>query len=167
MNKLGDILKKFTRKTVKDEINKSYDIRKIFEDMELNLISSMKRAFYFHQAYQSREGFEWEQWQLSKLRELEKYRRENRKIISFYSKPIQKAIDRELQGNYARGQNRVVNLLNKFKQLFGIDNIAESNILIPEDIEKSQIEREYIAKYLIDLNHHHKKKVSLALMIRN
>ena len=52
-SKLGEILKGITKKSIKDnavkEREKSYDIRKIFEQMELDLISSMHKAFYFHQ----------------------------------------------------------------------------------------------------------------------
>ena len=51
-SKLGEILKKITKKSIQDEDikerAKSYDVRKIFEQMELDLISSMHRAFYFH-----------------------------------------------------------------------------------------------------------------------
>ena len=65
-SKLGEILKNVTKKSIQDnaakEREKSYDIRKIFEQMELDLISSMRRAFYFHQNEQEKEGFEWEQW---------------------------------------------------------------------------------------------------------
>ena len=53
-SKLGEVLKNITKKSIQDnaakERAKSYDIRKIFEQMELDLISSMHRAFYFHQS---------------------------------------------------------------------------------------------------------------------
>ena len=101
---LADILRGITENKIKEnakkERDKSYDIRSIFEQMELDLISSMHRAFYFHQSEQAKEGFEWEQWQLTKLREMEKYRKRNKDIVDSYSKPIQQAIDRELRGNY-------------------------------------------------------------------
>ncbi|MEG2893899.1 MAG: capsid protein, partial [Clostridium sp.] len=55
-SKLEDIINKFTKKKIKSDVkkerDKSYDIRKIFEEMELALISSMHRAFYFHQKEQ-------------------------------------------------------------------------------------------------------------------
>ena len=149
-SKLGEILKKITKKTIHDEAikerAKSYDIRKIFEQMELDLISSMHRAFYFHKREQAKEGFEWEQWQLTKLREMEKYRKRNKGIVDSYSKPIQKAIDRELQGNYSKGQNGVSKLIDKVKQLLGFNK--EPSISLPSDIEKKQSIKEYIAKIL-------------------
>lgn len=151
-SKLGEILKKITKKSIQDnaakERAKSYDIRKIFEQMELDLISSMHRAFYFHQSEQAKEGFEWEQWQLTKLREMEKYRKRNKDIVDSYSKPIQQAIDRELRGNYSKGQNRFKTFLDKVKSFFGWKSKSHSSIEFPEDIQEIQTVREYIHKEL-------------------
>lgn len=116
--------------------NKSYDIRKIFEDMELALISSMHRAFYFHQKQQEKEGFNWEQWQRTKLRELEKYRKRNKKLVERYNKPIEEAIRREIQGNFTKGQDNVQKLIDKVK------------IQFPDDIKETQTIKEYISKEL-------------------
>lgn len=151
-SKLGEILNKITKKSIQDnaakERAKSYDIRKIFEQMELDLISSMHRAFYFHQSEQAKEGFEWEQWQLTKLREMEKYRKRNKDIVDSYSKPIQEAIDRELRGNYSKGQNRFKTFLDKVKGFFGWKSKSHSSIEFPEDIQEVQTVREYIHKEL-------------------
>lgn len=151
-SKLGEILKKITKKSIQDnaakERAKSYDIRKIFEQMELDLISNMHRAFYFHQSEQDKEGFEWEQWQLTKLREMEKYRKRNKDIVDSYSKPIQQAIDRELRGNYSKGQNRFKTFLDKVKSFFGWKSKSHSSIEFPKDIQEVQTVREYIHKEL-------------------
>ena len=151
-SKLGEILKNITKKSIQNnaakERAKSYDIRKIFEQMELDLISSMHRAFYFHQSEQAKEGFEWEQWQLTKLREMEKYRKRNKDIVDSYSKPIQQAIDRELRGNYSKGQNRFKTFLDKVKSFFGWKSKSHSSIEFPEDIQEIQTVREYIHKEL-------------------
>lgn len=151
-SKLGEILKKITKKSIQDEAikerAKSYDVRKIFEQMELDLISSMHRAFYFHQSEQAKEGFEWEQWQLTKLREMEKYRKRNKDIVDSYSKPIQQAIDRELRGNYSKGKNRFKTFLDKVKGFFGWKSKSHSSIEFPEDIQEVQTVREYIHKEL-------------------
>lgn len=149
-SKLGDILKKFTKQFIKKEAkterDKAYDIRKIFEEMELNLISSMKRAFYFHESEQNKEGFKWEQWQLTKLREIEKYRRRNKKLVQEHNRPIQQTINRELKGNYIKGQNRVSKLISKVKEFLGFNN--EASINLPEDTSEKQSFKEYIAKLL-------------------
>lgn len=151
-SKLGEVLKNITKKSIQDNVAKerakSYDIRKIFEQMELDLISSMHRAFYFHQSEQAKEGFEWEQWQLTKLREMEKYRKRNKDIVDSYSKPIQQAIDRELRGNYSKGQNRFKTFLDKVKGFFGWKSKSHSSIEFPEDIQEVQTVREYIHKEL-------------------
>lgn len=149
-SKLGEILKNITKQSIKDnaakERTKSYDVRKIFEQMELDLISSMRKAFYFHQREQEKEGFEWEQWQLSKLRAMEKYRARNRKIVSKYNKPIQEAIDRELNGNFSKGESRAERIFNKIKQFFTWKK-REYKIEFPKDIDTSTL-KGYMAKEL-------------------
>ncbi|MDU4953470.1 MAG: phage minor capsid protein [Clostridium sp.] len=148
---IGDILKSITKKYVQDEVkkerNKSYDIGNIFEQMELDLISSMNRAFYFHQNEQIKEGFEWEQWQLSKLRAMEQYRKRNKKIVGKYNKPIQEAIDRELKGNFSKGESKVERLFNKIKQLLKWRKKENPTIEFPQDIDTSTL-KGYIAKEL-------------------
>lgn len=149
-SKLGDILNNITKKSIKDNVAKdrakSYDVRKIFEQMELDLISSMRKTFYFHQREQEKEGFEWEQWQLSKLRAMEKYRARNRKIVSKYNKPIQEVIDRELNGNFSKGESRAERLFNKIKQFFTWKK-REDKIELPKDIDTSTL-KGYMAKEL-------------------
>ena len=150
-SKIGDILKNITKKYIKDtaakEREKSYDIRKIFEQMELDLISSMRRAFYFHQNEQKKEGFEWEQWQLSKLRAMEQYRARNRKIVSKYNKPIQDAINRELRGNFSKGEGNVEKLFNKINQVLKWRKREHQSIEFPDDIDTSTL-KGYMAKEL-------------------
>lgn len=149
-SKLGDILKSITKKSIKDnaakERAKSYDIRKIFEQMELDLISSMHRAFYFHKTEQIKEGFEWEQWQLSKLRAMEQYRKRNKKIVAKYNKPIQETIDRELRSNFSKGESKVERFIDKVKKLLNFKR-KENKIELPQDIDTSTL-KGYIAKEL-------------------
>lgn len=150
-SKLGEILKNITKQSIKDnaakEREKSYDIRKIFEQMELDLISSMRRAFYFHQNEQIKEGFEWEQWQLSKLRAMEQYRKRNKKIVGKYNKPIQEAIDRELRENFSKGESRLERFIDKVKMLLKWRKKEYSSIEFPQDIDTSTL-KGYMAKEL-------------------
>ncbi|MDY4950308.1 MAG: phage minor capsid protein [Clostridium cadaveris] len=108
---IGEILKNVTKKYAQDEAkkerDKSYDVRKIFEQMELDLISSMHKAFYFHQREEEKEGFRFEQWQLVKLREMEKYRKRNKDILGEYKVPIEKVIQETLQQSFDKGQQNV------------------------------------------------------------
>lgn len=97
-----------------DEIKKDpYILRDIFQRMELDLISSLKRTFYFHKNQEADEGFQWEQWQLLKLRNLVKYRRANKTIIGEYSVPIENAIEEVLQENFIEGENNVIKAANE------------------------------------------------------
>ncbi|AJA50070.1 phage minor capsid protein 2 [Clostridium pasteurianum DSM 525 = ATCC 6013] len=99
-----------------DENKNPYSLREIFQRMELDLISALKRTFFRHKEEQIKEGFEWEQWQLSKLRNIEKYRKENQKIIGEYSAPIQKTIDDVLEESFNAGENRVEKAAEKAKK---------------------------------------------------
>lgn len=128
--------------------NKHYDIREIFEQMELDLIASMHKAFYFHQREQKKEGFEWEQWQLSKLRGLEEYRKRNRKIVESYNKPIEECINQQLKASEASGTNRFKRFLGKIKAFFHIKD-KKATITFPEDRkpkDKVQELKEVIAR---------------------
>ncbi|MDY5913535.1 MAG: phage minor capsid protein [Inconstantimicrobium porci] len=128
--------------------NKHYDIREIFEQMELDLIASMHKTFYFHQREQKKEGFEWEQWQLSKLRGLEEYRKRNRKIVESYNKPIEECINQQLKASEASGTNRFKRFLGKIKAFFHIKD-KKATITFPEDRkpkDKVQELKEVIAR---------------------
>lgn len=147
---ISELMKYFSKeeieKRAKLERDKAYDIRRIFEQMELDLIASMRRAFYFHQAEQIREGFEWEQWQLTKLREIEKYRKRNKELVDAYNKPIQEAIERELRTNYAKGEDRVQKFLQKIKRHFNKKIPKTSGIILPSDTSHTQQIRDHVAK---------------------
>ena len=58
-----------------------YEIKKLYEDMEMYLIESMKRNLGRHLTEESKVGFKYPQWQAEKLKELKRYQRENKKII--------------------------------------------------------------------------------------
>lgn len=132
---LGDILKDVTKQSILDiakeeakkERHKAYDFRKIFEQMELDLISSMKRAFYFHQEEQIKEGFQWEQWQLVKLREMEKYRKRNKAILGEYKPAIEKVIQETLEQSFEKGQDNVE------KQIDTVKDVLTGEIKLPKD----------------------------------
>nr|WP_312667433.1 hypothetical protein [Tissierella praeacuta] len=56
----------------KKQKDEAYNIRKIYEQMELELIASMKRNLSRHQEEEQKVGFKFEQWQSAKLRDLER-----------------------------------------------------------------------------------------------
>lgn len=111
-----------------DEIKKDpYSLREIFQKMELDLIASLKRNFYRHKEEELKEGFQWEQWQLVKLRNLVKYRKANKKIIEAYSQPIENAIQEVLQESFRIGEGNVDKAIEKVQK-----TTAEINF--PEDV---------------------------------
>lgn len=64
------------------------DIAKIFEEIELSLISSLRRNLAGHKAWEKEEGFDWSAWQAEKLKNIERFRRENQAIMNLYKKVI-------------------------------------------------------------------------------
>lgn len=58
--------------------NEDYDIEKAFRAIEDELIASMMRNINNHRAEETKEGFNWEQWQVKQLESLEKYKRANK-----------------------------------------------------------------------------------------
>ena len=54
-----------------------YSLSQAFKRIEEELIKSMIRNFEKHKAEELEEGFNWDQWQVVQLRELENYRRNN------------------------------------------------------------------------------------------
>lgn len=64
------------------------DIAKIFEEIELSLISSLRRNLAGHKAWEKEEGFDWSAWQAEKLKNIERFRRENQAIMNLYKNVI-------------------------------------------------------------------------------
>lgn len=60
------------------------DIAKIFEEIELRLIASLKRNLSRHKTEEQKEGFEWSAWQAEKLRNIDQFRRENLNLVNEY-----------------------------------------------------------------------------------
>ena len=56
-----------------------YNIREAFEKIEDELINSMMRNFSRHRAEETKEGYNWTQWQAEQLKSLEEYRKHNAK----------------------------------------------------------------------------------------
>lgn len=56
-----------------------YNIREVFEKIEDELIDSMMRNFSRHRAEETKEGYNWTQWQAEQLKSLEEYRKHNAK----------------------------------------------------------------------------------------
>lgn len=60
-------------------LNTEYDIEKAFRAIEDELIASMIRNLDHHRAEETKEGFNWTQWQVEQIKALERYKAENKK----------------------------------------------------------------------------------------
>ncbi|MNO23029.1 Phage minor capsid protein 2 [compost metagenome] len=96
-----------------------YSLREIFEDMTLQLIASMKRNLSRHVDWEEREGFRWEQWQLSKLRNLNLFRKKNREIIQETSESAEQMIEEVLQQSFKFGEESVEIVAEKAVKMSG------------------------------------------------
>lgn len=111
--------------------NKNYDIRTIFMEMELELIRSMKRNLSRHEEEELKEGFKFEQWQSAKLRNLERFRKENIKIIGEYSEPIEELIHTTLVDTYRESQDNV----NEFMKEIKNEYVEDVFVKLPGDLK--------------------------------
>ena len=84
-----------------------YDVGKIFQEIELQLIKSMKRNLRGHELDELVEGFKWEQWQAKKIRELRKYRKQNEVIMQSYKSILDKATRADLIKQFLEGGRKV------------------------------------------------------------
>lgn len=112
----------------------SYDLAQIYTEIELYIIKSLKRTFYFHKNEEAKEGFKWEQWQLSKLRSMQKFRQDNIKLLGQHSNAIELAVLEELTSNYKAGYDGVENVVQKAKELY-------PTITFPDDIKPPPLDK--------------------------
>lgn len=84
-----------------------YDLRQIYEEMEIYLINSMRRNLKRHMKEEERLGFAWEQWQKAALRNIEQFRSECRQIIGEMSEETQRKVDEVLNSAYDSGYSTV------------------------------------------------------------
>jgi hypothetical protein len=77
-----------------------YDVSAAFEEMELELIASMKRNLSRHQKWEKNEGMNWSMWQVEQLKTLEQFKKNNQKIFSKKFSNINNEIAKFLKANY-------------------------------------------------------------------
>ncbi|SDP01636.1 toxin 50 [Eubacterium maltosivorans] len=110
---------------------KDYDLKKIFEELELDLIRSLKRNLKSHEQQEIDEGFEWEMWQSAKLQNLRKYQRENKQIMDRYRPKIRHSIQESINAAFRKGVNLFLKIWNSVRHLFS----GQPSVHFPEDIE--------------------------------
>ena len=80
-----------------------YNIREAFEKIEDELIDSMMRNFSRHRAEETKEGYNWTQWQAEQLKSLEEYRKHNAKKFGKCFKTINGKVEEMIRTAKADG----------------------------------------------------------------
>lgn len=80
-----------------------YNIREAFEKIEDELIGSMMRNFSRHRAEETKEGYNWTQWQAEQLKSLEEYRKHNAKKFGKRFKTINGKVEEMIRTAKADG----------------------------------------------------------------
>ncbi len=117
------------------------EIAQIYRDMELELISSMKRNLSRHLKEEDKTGFKFTQWQSETLKEMKRFQRENKSIIRDYTKGFDKEIQKILQDELKQGSKKE---FKRYKKVLGdkfkeSDNLRESFFKINDRKIKSLI----------------------------
>ena len=102
-----------------------YEIKKMYEEMELHLIRSMKRNLGRHLTEENEVGFKYPQWQAEKLKELKRYQRENKKIVGRYILGLDEEVSEHLQNELKQGS---INAIKQYNKILG-DNLKPSKIM--------------------------------------
>lgn len=80
-----------------------YNIREAFEKIEDELIDSMMRNFSRHRIEETKEGYNWTQWQAEQLKSLEEYRKHNAKKFGKRFKTINGKVEEMIRTAKADG----------------------------------------------------------------
>nr|UWG87643.1 MAG: minor capsid protein 2 [Bacteriophage sp.] len=80
-----------------------YNIKEGFERIENELIDSMMRNFSRHRAEETKEGYNWTQWQAEQLKSLEEYRKHNAKKFGKRFKTINGKVEEMIRTAKADG----------------------------------------------------------------
>ena len=76
------------------------------EEIELQLISSMKRTLWSHKEDEKAKGFDWPQWQALKIKQFEDYKKANKEIFNNTTKDLNKYIYIHMKDQFKEGASR-------------------------------------------------------------
>ncbi len=83
-----------------------YDIKKVMEEIELQLITSMKRTLWSHKEDEKTKGFNWPQWQALKIKQFEDYKKANKKIFNSNTKGLNRYLYKHIKEQFKEGASR-------------------------------------------------------------
>lgn len=101
------------------------NIKKIEQEIELELISSMKRNLKRHLKEEKKTGFDFPQWQAKTLKEMKRFQRENISIVREKTEGLNNAISKQLQNELKQGSKRE---LKKYKKVMGSKYAANKSL---------------------------------------
>lgn len=87
-------------------MNNSYDIKSIMEEIEIELIKSMKRTLWSHKEDEKTKGFNWPQWQSLKIKQLEEYKSNNKEIFNTHTKGLNRYIYKYIKEQFKEGASK-------------------------------------------------------------
>ena len=99
------------------------DIAKIFEEIELRLIASLKRNLSRHKAEEEKEGFEWSAWQAEKLNNIDNFRKENAQIADEYVDVIDDETRQLMTDQFHEGEHTAEQ---------SVIDVSESGVNVPD-----------------------------------
>jgi len=113
------------------------DIADMFAELEIYLIQSFKRNLKRHQDWEKDEGFEWSAWQAEKLREINIFRRQNKKIAKNFISRILPDTRKMLIQQYQEGSDTT-------PSFFGINErrlngLIDEMLTIEQDVTKAAL----------------------------
>ena len=83
-----------------------YDIKKVMEEIELQLIASMKRTLWSHKEDEKAKGFDWPQWQALKIKQFEDYKKTNKEIFNNNTKGLNRYLYKHIKEQFKEGAGR-------------------------------------------------------------
>lgn len=83
-----------------------YDIKKVMEEIELQLITSMKRTLWSHKEDERTKGFDWPQWQALKIKQFEDYKKANKEIFNKNTKGLNRYLYKHIKEQFKEGAGR-------------------------------------------------------------
>lgn len=99
-----------------------YDIVGAFQDIEMDLIKSMKRNMKRHIGEELQEDISWTQWQAEMLNGLAQYKAENADKLKGYYSTINDEIEEAIRQAYATGESeQEIELLKAIQEGFKVD----------------------------------------------
>lgn len=99
------------------------DIARIFEEIELRLIASLKRNLSRHKAEEEKEGFEWSAWQAEKLNNIDNFRKENAQIADKYVDVIDDETRQLMTDQFHEGEHTAEQ---------SVVEVSESGVNVPD-----------------------------------